>query len=72
MRRRSHAASLERRRRPVRAVLGLLDEQQAVEQLDRVILVEEAVVDQLPVLVAVPAMQTGAFRLLHGREVLRS
>jgi hypothetical protein len=35
----------EEDRRPVRAVLWLLDEQQPVEQLDRVVLVEEAVVD---------------------------
>src|SRR3990172_9040115 len=58
-------------RRPVRAVLRLLDEQQAVEQLDGVILVEEAVVDQSRVLVTGPAMQAGTLRLLHGVEWLR-
>src|SRR2546428_6094339 len=47
-------------------MLWFLDEQQAVEQFDRVILVEEAVIDQLPVLVAGPPMQTGPLRLLHG------
>ncbi len=56
----------EKHRRPMRAVLWLLDEQQTVEQLDRVVLVEEAVVDQPPVLVAGPPMQTGPLRLLHG------
>ena len=58
----------QKHRRPMRAVLWFLDEQQAVEQLDRVILVQEAMVDHLPVLVAGPPMQTGTLRLLHGFE----
>jgi len=61
----------EKYRRPMRAVLWLLDEQQAVEQLDRIIFVEEAVIDQALVLVARPPMQTGPLRLFHGRELFR-
>src|SRR5205823_5460018 len=55
----------EQNRRTVRARLRLLDEQQPVEQLDRVVLVEEAVVDQPRVLAAGPAMQGGP----RGRHV---
>jgi len=47
----------------------LLHEQQPVEQLDRVVLVEEAVIDQSLVLVAGPAMQDRAFGLLHGTKL---
>ena len=50
------------------AVLRLLDEQQPIEQLDRVVLVEEAVVDQPLVLVAGPAMQARPLRLLHRNQ----
>jgi hypothetical protein len=45
--------------RLVRAVLGLLDEQQPVE---------EAVVDHQPVLVAGPAMKTGSLCVIHGAD----
>ena len=48
----------------MRAGLGLLQEQQPVEQLDRVVFVEKAVVDQPIVFAAGPAMQTGPFRVL--------
>src|SRR2546430_15286371 len=63
----------EQHRRPVRAPLRLLHEQQPVEQLDRLLLVEEAVVDQPRGLVAREATQGGPLRLLHdgqggGRE----
>src|SRR4030095_11316774 len=58
----------EKDRRPVRAVLWLLAQQQPVEQLDRVVLVEEAVVDQSRVLVAGPPTQTRPLRLLHGSD----
>ncbi len=47
----------------------LLHEQQPVEQLDRVVLVEEAVIDQSLVLVAGPAMKDRAFGLLHGTKL---
>ena len=46
----------------------LLHEQQPVEQLDRVVLVEEAVVDQPLVLVAGPATQARPLRMLHGDQ----
>ena len=58
----------EKHGRPVRAVLWLLHEQQAVEELDRVVLVEEAVVDQPLVLVASPPTQDGSRRLRHGGQ----
>src|SRR5438105_6348389 len=57
----------EQHRRAVRARLRLLDEQQPVEQLDRVVLVEEPVVDQPRVLAAGPAMQGRSLGLLHVR-----
>src|SRR2546426_11061064 len=47
----------------------LLHEQQPVEQLDRVVLVEEAVIDQSLVLVAGPGMQGRGFGLLHGTKL---
>src|SRR5256886_17454468 len=60
-----HRLRHEQHRRPVRAPLRLLHEQQPVEQLDRIVLVEEAVVDQPRVLVAREATQGGPLRLLH-------
>ncbi len=60
-----HRFRREKHRRPVQNVLRLLHEQQPVEQLDRVVLVEEAVVDQPLVLVTGPATQAGPLRLLH-------
>src|SRR2546426_3668179 len=60
-----HRLRHEKHRRPVRAVLRFLHEQQPVEQLDRVVLVEEAVVDQPLVLATGPATQAGPLRLLH-------
>src|SRR5262249_35435664 len=47
----------EHRRRAVEARLRLLDEQEPVDQLDRVVLVEEAMIQQPLVLVSGPAMQ---------------
>src|SRR2546427_8158250 len=55
-----HRFRHEKHRRPARAVLRLLHQQQPIEQLDRVVLVEEAVVDQPPVLMAGPATQAEA------------
>src|SRR5438876_910667 len=57
----------EQHRRAVRARLRLLHEEQAVEQLDRVVLVEEALVDQPRVFAASPAMQSGPLRVPHAR-----
>src|SRR6266446_5992377 len=54
----------EQHRRPVRARLRLLHEQEPVDQL---VLVEEPVVDQPLVLVAGPATQRGPLRVLHAR-----
>lgn len=45
----------------------LLPGQQPIEQLDRVVLVEKAVVDQALVFVTGPAMLAGLLRLLHAR-----
>jgi hypothetical protein len=56
----------EQDRRPVRAALRLLDDQQPVEQLDRIVLVEKTVVDQALLLVASPPSQPRSLRLLHG------
>src|SRR5436309_4664 len=53
--------------RAVRARLGLLDQQKPVEQLDRVVLVEEPVVDQARVLAAGPPMQGRPLGLVHAR-----
>jgi len=61
-----HRPCHEQHGRPVPAVLRLLDEQQPIEQLDRVVLIEEAVVNQPRVLVTRPAMQARTLRLLHG------
>src|SRR5205809_7939555 len=47
----------EEHRGPVPAVLRLLHEQQPVEELDRVVLAQEIVVDQPLVLDTVPTMQ---------------
>src|SRR5438874_1082583 len=55
----------EKHRRPVPARLRLLHEQQPIEQLDRVVLVEEAAVDQPRVLVAGPPAQAGPLSVLH-------
>src|SRR5688572_13627451 len=60
-----HRLGHEKHCRPVRAMLRLLDEQQAIEQLDRVVLVEKPVVDQPLVFVAGPAMQGRPLRVLH-------
>src|SRR5258708_26108850 len=57
----------EQHRRPVRARLRLLHEQEPVEQLDRVVLVEEPVVDQPRIFEARPAIQGRPLRLLHAR-----
>ena len=57
----------EQHRRPVRARLRLFHEQEPVEQLDRLVLVEEAMVDQPLVLPAGPATQRGPLRVLHAR-----
>ena len=46
----------------------LLHEQQPVEQLDRVVLVEEAAVDQPRVLVAAPPAQDGPLSLRHASQ----
>src|SRR5678815_3022396 len=61
----------EEHRRPVQAVLRFLQEQQSIEQLDRVVLIEEAVVDQPLVLVTGPAMQDGSLRQRHGKKPTR-
>src|SRR5207245_5952184 len=66
-----HRLRHEKHRRPVRAVLRLLHEQQAIEQLDRVVFVEEAVVDQPLVLATGPAMQDGPLRWRHGMKLTR-
>jgi hypothetical protein len=47
-------------------VLRFLHQQQPIEQLDRLVLVEKAVVDQALVFVAGPATLAGPFRLRHG------
>src|SRR5258708_26889568 len=57
----------EQRGRRVRARLRLLHEQEPVEQLDRVVLVEESVIDQPRIFAARPAMQGRPLRLLHAR-----
>src|SRR5438045_1440162 len=57
----------EQHRRPVRARLRLLHEQEPVEQLDRLVLVEEPVVDQPLVLQAGPAAHRGPLRVVHAR-----
>src|SRR5712692_2552787 len=64
-----HRLRHEKHRRSVRAVLRLLHEQQPIEQLDRVVLVEEAVVDQPLVLLAGPTAQDRPLRLLHGMSL---
>src|SRR5206468_3423084 len=66
-----HRLRHEKHRRPVRAVLRFLHEQQPIEQLDRVVLVEEAVVDQPLVLATRPAMQDGPFRWRNGMKLTR-
>jgi len=55
----------------MRARLRLLHEQQPVEQLDWVVLVEEAVVDQASVRVAGPAIEARLLGLPHGTEPMR-
>jgi hypothetical protein len=52
-----HRPRREQHRGPVPAVLRLLDEQQPIEELDRVVLVEDAVVHQALVFVAGPPTQ---------------
>src|SRR5439155_25846213 len=61
----------EEHRGPVPAVLRLLHEQQPVEELDRVVLAQEIVVDQPLVLETGPAMQAKPHRVLHGVKVKR-
>src|SRR4051812_33100935 len=61
----------EKYRGPVAAVLRLLREQQPIEQLDRVVLVDKAVVHELRVLMARPAIEAGGLRLLHERKPTR-
>src|SRR5262249_37604014 len=57
----------EHHRGTVCARMRLLDEQQSIEQLDRIVLIENAAIDQLGVLVPRPAIQRGPSRLLHAR-----
>src|SRR5207247_9731841 len=60
-------ASDQQHRRAVGARLRLLDEQKAVEQLDGVVLVEEAVRDRPRGLAPRPAMQRRPLGLFHAR-----
>src|ERR1700741_196961 len=57
----------EEHRRPVRTVPRLFHEQQPSEQLDRLVLVQNAVVDQARVFVTSPPALDGPSRLLHDR-----
>src|SRR5262249_8457078 len=60
----------EHHRGTVRARMRLLDEQKSVEQLDGVVLVENAAIDQLGVLAAGPAIQRRPRGLFHCRYAI--
>src|SRR5689334_3019404 len=60
----------EPHRGAVRARLRLLDEQQTIEQLDRVVLVEDAAIDQPRVLTPGPAIERRPRGVLHERMLV--